>query len=168
AMTIEMSLESRTKQVQDFYQKFLGRSADPVGLNNSILWLGTGHSMMDLRKTIVSSPEYFQGHGKGSNQEFAKALYQDGLGRPIDPVGTAGAAPALDNGMSRAQLADQVFRSPEGLQVVIQSFYDQILHRTVDDSGLNTFRLALSRGTSEEAVYAAIASSDEASASGGK
>jgi cyclophilin family peptidyl-prolyl cis-trans isomerase len=160
-VSIQSSLEGRTKQVQDFYHKYLGREADPQGLTLSILWLGLGGSMTQLRETIVSSPEYFQGHGRSSNSEYVSALYEDLLGRGVDPVGQGGAIPALNNGMTRSQLAAQIARSPEGLQAVVQSYYNLFLHRRADDTGLNINQQQLQRGVSEDSIVSNIAGSNE-------
>jgi cyclophilin family peptidyl-prolyl cis-trans isomerase len=161
AITIETSLEGRTKQVQDFYQKYLGRRADPIGLDLSVRWLGAGGSMFTLRDTIVGSPEYFGGHGKSTNSDFVTALYRDALMRAVDPVGLGGDVPALNAGMKRSQLTDQVFRSPEGLQVILQGYYSLLLHRTIDNSGLTFHRQELQNGGSDYMVVAGIAASDE-------
>jgi hypothetical protein len=160
AQAIETSLECRTKQVEDMYHKYLGRIADPIGLNASIAWLGTNHSMEELRETIVRSPEYFQ-HHNNSNSDFVTALYQDGLGRPLDPVGQGGAIPALNFGFSRAQLVKMVMTSPEGAQAVAQSYYNLLLHRRADDGGLAQTAADVQRGVSEDQIQVRIAASDE-------
>ena len=50
--------------------------------------LDAGLPMVAVESALLGSQEYRDGHG-GSDPAFLSALYQDVLGRPIDPSGSA-------------------------------------------------------------------------------
>jgi hypothetical protein len=158
-LTIESSLEARTKLTQDMYQKYLGRRADPVGLSLCTQWLANGGSLAQVRETIVASPEVF-GHQGNDNGRFVTTLYRDALSRAVDPVGQQAVA-ALNQGFNRRQLTDRVFGSPEGQQAVVQSYYNLLLHRRADDGGLTFNTARIRNGVPEQQIAAGIAASDE-------
>src|SRR5262249_5599569 len=89
-LAVESSLEYRVLQVEWLFHRFLLRSADPMGLNSFTAFLGAGGTVEQLQAVICSSAEYFQVRGGGDNAGFLQALYQDALGRAIDPSGQAG------------------------------------------------------------------------------
>jgi len=101
--------------------------------------LGTGGTNEQLQAVITGSPEYFQKSG-ATNDGCLNALYEDALGRAIDPSGEAEFIQALVAGMSPVQVAATIFSSSE--------------HR------LATFIGDL-RGVSGEEVIAAIVGSQE-------
>ena len=142
AETIQSSAEGRTFQVENLYQTLLGRQADPVGLDLSMRFLGMGGSYFQLEATITSSQEYFQRAG-GTNDGFLSMLYQNALSRAIDSVGQSLGSQALNNGASLMDVADVVFTSQEGLQDLVESDYNQFLHRTADPAGLSAATTAL-------------------------
>jgi hypothetical protein len=142
AETIQSSQEARTHQVEMLYQMLLGRQADPVGLDLSTRFLGMGGSFFQLEATIAGSQEYFQRAG-GTNSGFLSTLYPNALSRAIDPVGQSLGGQALTNGASLKHVADVVFTSQEGLQVLVQNYYSQFLHRVADSASLNASTTAL-------------------------
>ncbi|HLJ94968.1 MAG TPA: Ig-like domain repeat protein [Gemmataceae bacterium] len=142
AEKIQTSQEARTRQVQNLFQQFLGRQADPVGLDLSTRFLGMGGSFFQLESAIVGSPEYFQRAG-GTNNGFLTAVYRDALNRAVDPVGQSLGSQALASGTSMAHLAEVVFTSQEGLQDQVQSFFNQFLHRAADSAALGASTTAL-------------------------
>jgi hypothetical protein len=89
------------------------------------------------------------------------ALYNDVLGRAVDPSGAQVFGNALANGASTAQVAQAVLNSAEADQDFVQSAYAQFLRRGSDPSGLNTFVTALEHGQSELSILAAIIGSGE-------
>jgi hypothetical protein len=181
ALMIQTSAEARAWQVQTLFHRFLGRQADPVGLDLSTRFLGMGGSLVKLECVIGSSPEYFS-HNGNTNNLFLTAVYRDALGRQVDPVGQSLGGQALSDGMDRDKLAEVVFASTEGVQNLVQGFYGELLHRQADSVGLNSACVALSQhlqqlgmppgeqpsarssakvGSSEDDVLETIMSSDE-------
>src|SRR5262249_22556840 len=124
-------------------------------------FLQQGHTVEQMEAGIISSPEYFQVRGGGTNDGFLAALYQDALHRGIDAAGQAGVGAALANGATTGQVATAVLTSPEGLQDVVQGFYRNLLGRPADGAGLNGFVSAMQQGLTDQQVIAALAGSDE-------
>jgi hypothetical protein len=161
ALIIETTLEARTKQVQDLYMQFLGRQADPIGLDLSTRFLGTGGSTVKLRSTIIGSPEYFQSRAGGTNDGFLSAVYRDVLKRAADSVGQSLGGQALASGIDHIKFAEVVFDSPEGQQDLVQNLYEQFLHRPADGIGMSNSTAALQHGIHEEQISMVIFGSDE-------
>lgn len=153
--------EARTHAVQNLYQLYLGRAADTRGLDLSLRFLKTGGPLQKIRTVIVGSNEYFQSRSGSNNTTFLSNVYRDVLGRVIDSVGQSLGGQALTAGTERAKVADVVFKSPEGMRFLVQSYYTQLLHRTADPVGLNASTAALAHKTIEQQIPIEIASSDE-------
>jgi hypothetical protein len=150
---IQTGEEARRHQVEMLFQKFLGRAADATGLDLSVKFLSSGGSFFTLEATIVGSPEYLQRAG-GTNDTFLTAVYRDVLGRGVDATGQSLGSQALNSGTSRTALAATVLTSPEGLQDLVQSLYNQYLHRSADSVGLNASTTALQQRIQQQAVNA--------------
>jgi autotransporter-associated beta strand protein len=149
AQTILSSQEGRTHEVEMLYQEFLSRQADPVGLDLSTRFLGMGGSYFQLVSVITGSHEYFQRAGS-TNSGFLTTIYQDALSRGIDSVGQSLGSQALNNGASLMDVAKEVFTSQEGLQDLVQSYYNRFLHRAADPAGLNAATTALQQRVQQE------------------
>jgi uncharacterized protein GlcG (DUF336 family) len=157
---IEGSPEYRAVEVQQLYAQFLHRSADPAAAAAGIAYLGAGGTVEQLASAIVSSAEYFQAHG-GTADGFLAALYHDALGRGIDPVGESVLDQALVNGTPRSQIASFVFASPEYETDLVESYYQEFLHRTGDSFGVTSFVSILQQGGRDEQVILDFLTSDE-------
>jgi hypothetical protein len=142
ALTIQTSPEARTRQVEMLYQKYLGRQADHVGLDLSTRFLNSGGSFLKLESVICGSPEYYDLNGS-SDGSYLAAVYRDALARAVDPVGQSLGGHALSLGMDRGKLAEVVFTSNEGLQDLLQGYYNHLLNRTADGIGLELAGKAL-------------------------
>jgi hypothetical protein len=136
---IEHSLEYKTKQVRDLYNRYLHRAADDSGLTTGLAFLAKGGTVEQLSAFLVGSQEYFQTRGGGTNQGFLNALYQDALNRTIDDSGQTTYSQALAAGITRDRIAAVLFAGTEYQQNVVQSIYRQYLGRNADSSGLTTW-----------------------------
>src|SRR5262249_11236691 len=105
AAGIESSLEFQTVTVQKAYQQLLQRAADPAGLAFWTGFLRQGNTIEQMDAGIVGSAEYFQTRGGGTNNGFLTALYQDALGRAVDPGGQDFVAPQLARGVANGATA---------------------------------------------------------------
>src|SRR5262249_47106235 len=90
--------------VQQLYQTYLHRAADRSGLNTYVAFIDGGGTVTQLRAILLSSDEYYMGRAGGNNSAYLAALYQDVLGRPIDPNGLETYSKMLASG-SRTQVA---------------------------------------------------------------
>jgi hypothetical protein len=159
-LDIEASPEYLTDVVENLYQRYLGRLADPVGLTDSVAFLAAGGTVEGLSAIITGSAEFFQING-GTNGTFLNALYLEALGRPIDPIGASQATAALNSGVSREQVSAIIFTSAEYYTDLVQNYYQSYLHRPADPFGLNSFVGALQAGVTDQLVIANILGSPE-------
>jgi hypothetical protein len=158
---IQDSVEYRAGVVQDLYNRYLHRNADPGGLGTFVNFLGNGGTVAQVAAALVGSGEYFQVRGGGSNGGFLGALYQDALSRGLDPTGQVGFTALLNGGVSPGQVAGAIFGSGEFNQNLVKNWYQTFLHRQADDGGLATFTNALQQGARYEDVIAALLGSGE-------
>jgi hypothetical protein len=158
---ITQSLEYRTLEVEQLYQTYLGREADPEGLRGDIVALGAGVTIDQIKAAILSSDEYFSQRANGSLTGYFSALYTDVLGRSAIPseIETWLAGEPAD--VSRTTLASQFITSMEANQFLVQSLYQKYLNRNADADGLSGFVQSRANGATVEAVIASILGSDE-------
>ena len=88
----------------------------------------------------------------GTHDGWLTAVYQDVLGRDVDPSGGAAWTMQLAQGISRQAVATSIQSSPEGTTRLVEEFYPQYLGRPADPIGLQSFVSNLSAGASEEFV----------------
>lgn len=155
------SQEYRTLKLDALYRTYLRRAADAAGLAGFLEFLTTGGTFTQVRTALLASPEYYQTRGGSSDAGFLTALYQDVLGRDVDPVGQASFTPLLAAGTSRATVALHVLLSEEARRRLVDSYYTLYLRRPADPAGLAGFSAALGQGATEEQVIAAIVASEE-------
>jgi hypothetical protein len=161
AQQIANSPEYRTLVVRGLYDSILHRAADPSGLNTSVSMLGTGGTDEQVTVALAGSQEYFQSRGHGSNDGFLSAVYQDVMGRQIDPSGHDAFSQVLTHGGTTAQVVAALASSSEYRQNLVQSIYQRFLHRAADSDGLTAFVGALERGARDEDVIASVVGSEE-------
>jgi virginiamycin B lyase len=158
---IERSPEYRVRQVEEVYQRDLGRDADPTWLVISVNYLNFGHAVAELDAILLASPEYALKHGVTDNQGFAAATFQQVLGRPLDAADQAMFGAMLDGGMSRWTFATDLYRSVEGLGLRVQNLYSQYLNRNPESDGLAAWFNGLVKRMPDDAVTAGFVGSDE-------
>jgi hypothetical protein len=161
AFGIESSPEYRAAEVQQVYARFLHRAADPAGLSGWVAFLQMGGTREQLEAAVAGSPESYQVRGGDTPNGFLDALYQDALGRAVDSAGLAAWGPVLADGASPAQVAADLFASPEFLEDLVQGLYSSLLHRTADPAALSGWIAALQQGMGEDQVIAGLVDSQE-------
>jgi hypothetical protein len=127
------SAEHRNLEVEHFYATYLHRSADPAGLTFFVNAMLNGESEESVIEQILGSAEYSADHP--TNTAFVTALYNDILGRSPDSAGLAAWLQALQNGTSRAAVADSFVTSSEARLIQIDAYYANFLHRQPDAAG---------------------------------
>ena len=166
---IEDSNEYQVKFVNNLYFSLLGRAVDPTGLAMSLQilggtpFLGGRPTVEQLKAIIISSPEYFAKHGS-TDAGFQQGLYNDALGRTIDPSALINRSAQLAQGTSRYREALEVLTSTEAYGVLTENDYRIYLHREADAGSLAGWVSALSRGMRDEAMLASLIASDAFSA----
>jgi|GEM_PF-719294 len=105
--------------INNIYQQYLGRNADPAGLvayRNSII---NGGSIEDVRNAIANSSEARNRNGNNSSnntQGIDRAInniYQQYLGRNADPAGLVAYRNSIINGGSIEDVRNTIANSPE-------------------------------------------------------
>jgi autotransporter-associated beta strand protein len=157
---MEASQEYQALEIQDLYQKLLGRSAELDGLALWENFLAEGGAIEQVLASILGSGEYFAHHG-GTNDTFLSAVYADVVGRSIDSFGAGVWGQELARGASRTDVAAAILASPEASAEVVQSLYNEFLHRAADSTGLATFTTALQQGPARTAITALLIGSEE-------
>jgi hypothetical protein len=155
------SSEYRTVLVRKLYQSILRRPADTNGLNSFVAQLGRGSTIEQVKSSLYGSGEYFTNRGGGTNSGFLSALFQDALGRAIDPSGLANFTQQLTHGVARSTVALRVLTSREGYEVLVKGIYLRYLRRAADAGGLNNFATSLQHGSRDEDVIASLVGSQE-------
>ena len=71
------------------YQSFLNRATDPGGLHYWVGQVGSGMTFEWFQSYLIGSAEYYSlpSKGKSNNTDFVKSMYNDVLGRNVDPGG---------------------------------------------------------------------------------
>src|SRR5262249_35269858 len=121
------SPEHRGIQVDAFYQNLLHRAADARGRAGFVHLMLSGATEYDVQRMIIASPEYRSLHP--DNVSFLNGVYNDVLARAIDPIGQSGWQSAMQNGMSRDDVARLVLTSPEHEMQVVDFYYQAFLER---------------------------------------
>ncbi len=152
--------EYQTIQVQNLYQQYLHRGADPLGLQTGIAFLNGGGTLEQLAAGIAGSPEFFTLAGS-TNAGFLNTLYQDALGRAIDPAAAAILGAFLAQGGSRFAVASGVLHSLEYQTDLVEGYYEEFLRRSADPGGLATYVNLLQQGKTNQQVIAFIVGSPE-------
>lgn len=160
-LEIQRSEECRTVTVQGICQSLLHRPADAQQLSSFVPILGVGGTVEQVRAAIAGSAEYLQNRGEGTTDGFLDALYQDALGRAIDPGAREFFSQALASGASHRQLAEAVFTSDEYREKLVESLYQQYHQRGTDPSGHDYFTGALRQGATDQQVITGILESAE-------
>jgi len=160
AQTIYDSGEHQRLQVQQSYTSYLHRPADPAGQSYWGSLLGSGGlTILEMRRGILTSPEYLQAHA--SDNDFVEGLYQDVLGRASDTMGKAYWMSLLQAGVSRADVAAGVLTSHEAYKRGVDSFYQDYLGRAADAAGEAYWIAVLQSG---QGTWSSVAASFLASA----
>ncbi|HVX15996.1 MAG TPA: GDSL-type esterase/lipase family protein [Pirellulales bacterium] len=96
-----------------------------------------------------------------ANAAFVQAVYQDVLGRPVDPVSLAWGVGEINAGVPRATFADQVIVSNEAFRDFITATYQHFLGRTADEISLQYWLQQMRAGMTNQQIEATLLGSDE-------
>jgi hypothetical protein len=115
------SAEHRGMQVDQFYAAYLQRPADAVGRAFWVNALLSGQGEDAVARDFLTSPECLRTHPDTTS--YLTGLYEEVLGRDPDAVGLAGWQQAVQNGLSRAALADGFLNSAEAQVQRVELYY---------------------------------------------
>lgn len=122
--------------VADAYQSVLGRTADGPGLASWTDVLTSTGRDDSMYAGLAGSDEFFKSRGRGDTLGFLDAMYQNFLGREVDPNGVATWGSRLEDGsMNRTQVSFAVLQSSEYSKRVVGKSYALVLGRWPDPAG---------------------------------
>jgi RHS repeat-associated protein len=154
------SHENHLIEVEQLYLTLLGRAPDPQGFANFVALRDGGVRFDQVETIFMASPEYVQRAG-GTSEGFLVSLYQDVLGRAVDPSGEASFSRLLQAGVSREAVAAAVLTSPESYEHQVQQFYVRYLDRAAVDPLAQDWVILFGQGETREQVLAGIVGSPE-------
>jgi hypothetical protein len=161
ALGIEQTLEYAQDTVESLYTRYLHRAANSSGLSYFSQLLLQGVTVEQISAMLAGSAEFYVVQGGGTNGGFLNALYQDALGRPVDPNGLAWWSIQLAAGVSRTTVALEVLSTTEYLQDVVEAAYQQFLGRAAGSAGLSYWVGQMQLGATDQQLNASLAGSEE-------
>jgi hypothetical protein len=146
---IQQSSEYRLHETEIQYNTILGRSSDPGGLQVNAAFLEHGGLVDQLAISFLSSPEFFQKNGS-TNDTFLDGVYSTlftGAAATVSPTARAGWDQAFALGVTRFQVASDIYEGAENLHNEVESRYSTLLGRQADTDGLAFWQgVALQQG----------------------
>lgn len=177
ALEIEQSPEYRGDTVTGLFELYLHRAAEPAAVvaDSSVLAFGGTPELLSIG--LVSSAEYYQARGGGTNAGFLNALFSDALHRPPDPA-VAGFLSGDDfsQQLVRLQVATAVFGNDEYLADLVSyppalnnsppgyvafGWYQAFLDRDAESAAVASAISMLHNGAGDQQFIAGIIGSDE-------
>jgi len=95
------------------YFGLLDRAPDAEGVDNFTNFLEAGNTTTQAAQVFLDSAEYQANFAGLSDDEFVDSLYENALGRDPDEGGFQAYTTALENGVSRAEVAAAITQSVE-------------------------------------------------------
>jgi hypothetical protein len=161
---IDNSTEYRTDLVISLFKTYLRRQPTQAEIATDRGLLQAGKTIEFLISLLVSSNEYFQNPvlGNNNNTVWLNQVYLDILNRNRDVNGSQAFLDGLNNGtMTRGQVADALLGSTEYRTDLVTKYYQSYLGRIPSGGEIAPWVNALSTGTRDEQVLAAILASGE-------
>jgi hypothetical protein len=158
ARAVEGVAETRAAFVTDLYNRYLGRSPDPGGLQHFV-GVTAAAGPLAARVSILASGEYLAAAG-GTPNGFVDALYADVLGRfagDADRTFWTGIFASRGAGA----VAGGILVSNESVTRIVTDTYDRLLHRAPDPGGLAHWRSTFAAGMDEHTLIVEILGSGE-------
>ncbi|WP_246688205.1 Ig-like domain-containing protein [Methylobacterium sp. WL120] len=181
--TVAHDAASHLGQVYALYEGLLGRAPDQAGARYFVDALDHGATLKDVTQTLLTSSEGQSHLNAAGNAAYVEQLYGSVLGRTGDAGGKQGWVTALDQGASRADVADGFVLSSEHLAQLkagyaagvylsdttasaVARLYHGVLDRAPDAGGLASFA-AQAKSTGLAGVAQTMLSSQEFSSTHG-
>ncbi|MDY3561942.1 DUF4214 domain-containing protein [Gemmata sp. JC673] len=160
ALEIQNSDEGQAFKVTDAFAELLGRAPGDRAAG-FIAGLRQGMTQDQIRAAIAGSDEFFQLKGGGTNAGYLSALYKVALGRDIGSGELATRMAQFQSGVSREQVAREVYASPERATRVVNELYVDLLGRTGESAGVNNWVGQLQSGVRVEVIASRFVASAE-------
>jgi cyclophilin family peptidyl-prolyl cis-trans isomerase len=173
-LDVEGSQEYEDDVVNGVYRLYLHRAADPAGLAAGASYLADGATIEQLSVGLISSPEYFETRGGGTNQGFLDALFSDTLHRAPD-AGTMAALAADDFSQQalRTAIVNGIFGGDEYMVDLVNypasaadgfvpfGWFPAYLGREAEAGAVSSIEIMLQAGVHDQQIIAGILGSTE-------
>jgi TolB protein len=146
--------------VRAYYPWILQREAEDAGVAAWSTWLQSGGRYDDFRATLLASSEFFRKHG-ATHTAWVTAVYDQALGRAVDPAGLAYWHARLNAGATRFDVADAIVQTTEGHRAFVRFLYTVAVNRMPSDDELVSFAEALEAGADDTTAVIGVYSLDE-------
>jgi hypothetical protein len=152
--------------VRQAYQQYLGRGADAgAGFFFANLVQGT-MSDADVVANLLATPEYgvnstVKFYDSTADQKWLNQVYNDALGRNVDPSGLQTYILAIRGGARRTDVTKAILNSNEYFTNVVNNLYLTYLNRPADAFGAFGYVQQLNQGVSPSVVQAELIGSTE-------
>jgi hypothetical protein len=146
--------------IRPAYQKYLNRDADPQGLAYWVDRMQHGLTDEALEAGFIGSDEFYNRAG-GTDRLWVDAMYEVLLGRLPDSEGESFWVGQLEQGMSRASVANGFTASPEREAQRITADYVQFLGRVPSQEEIDFWVNEFESGVTNEDVITGFVGSDE-------
>lgn len=153
------STEERQALVTAAFQRYLGRSPDPSGLNYWATKLKT-ITVPDLGARLLASEEVYRRAGS-TNSGYVAALYPLVHGRDVDPSGHAYWTKKLDGGFDRGKLAKMLLTSHESARRTVAQSYQDLLGRAPDPAGWDYWTKKFEQAGDPRTLWLSLMTSNE-------
>ena len=154
------SAEHRSQQIEADYSQFLQRLPSPSEVNGWLAAFQAGASETAVASAFLHSGEFL--NSQGDNASFIQTVFQDLLGRSVDPASLTTLVDRLNSGMTRSQLVDLVLGSAERTAHVVGQYYEQFLGRAGSAAEVQNWAELIALGQVEfESVAEMFLSSNE-------
>jgi hypothetical protein len=160
ALAFTSATEYRADLINSAYRQYLGRDAEPAGLNGWLNALQGGLSEDGFRAYLLGSAEAY---ARAGNQPggWVKYAYENALGREPEPAALAGWTHFLQTGGTPITAANYILGSPEAHAHDVALAYPELLGRAADAPGLLGWASALNQGLAVSQMWAGLAASPE-------
>ncbi len=156
------SMEYSRYEVARDYVLILHRAPDPGGQDMWSAALARDGRNDRVIASFAGSAEYYQSRSKSDDATFVTNLYQDFLGRNVDPTGFNHWMAVLGDGStSRTAVARAILDSGEYRTRLVDGTYRRVLGRAADPAGAAHWSLVFQSTRRVSDVQAGLAKSPE-------
>jgi subtilisin family serine protease len=159
AAVVFESVEHRGQQVTADYQDLLHRTPSASERDAWVRLMIAGVSETDVAVAFLTSGEYQAAHA--DNASFVEGLFQDVLGRAVEPGTLSAWTSLLNAGVSRGQLVDAILHSTERDARVVNDDFEQFLGRPAGADALSFASLVANGSLTLDTVAELILASPE-------
>lgn len=146
----------RSDWLSDVYDSVLGRSnVDESGLDTWLNQFELGATRGEIFASIAAADEA----GNLSDADYVSAVYDAALGREAEEGGLNNWVAALSSGMSRTDVANEIYNSAESNAHIAEDFVTSLFTNvgvTADENAVAGYELALAHGATQAEVAISI------------